>query len=196
MTNLTLSEDFTAIWSLKEYLEAELAEISIKHGWPKTSEKLDLPTISLLQAGESEIRNHNPRQINFVPVDGEAVQVKARYITGAIELKIEAHIWDSSKSRLGAAFTAFKDAINKSQSVDIYNPKGLELELAGYYGTLARYDILRYNYINGESESQRSEYRMKVTLSCHFDEIKEVTTSKMIEQQISGEISPTVNLGE
>jgi len=196
MTELKLSEDFTALYSLKKYLQVELADFSIKHGWPKPDEELKFPSISLFQSGDTEIINHDPRLRETIDIDDDEVNVLARYNTGSIELSINADIWETSKSRLGSSFLDLKNALSKSQGQNIDNPKGLELELLGYFGTLARYDILRYNYIIGEAESQRSEYRMRVVISCHFDEIREVEVSKMIETSIQHDISVNANIGE
>jgi len=194
-TSLILSEDFTAVWSLKEYLKAELQTgtnpIQIYHGWPEANKQLKLPTISLDQSGECTIISNAPRFIEQIAITGDLVNVRARYAIGRIELNIVVDIWEESKSRLGNAFQRFKNAINKSQGESIDNPKGLILELQGYYDTLARYDIVRYNQIRGEAEAQRGESRLQVILSCHFDEIKEVIMPKIVESQIVPDISET-----
>lgn len=196
MTDLILSQDFTPVYSLKKYLQVEIPATQILHGWPEPDKDQVLPVISINQMGDSNTRNHNPRFKSQEAIDGDDINVKALYKTGAIEMVITADIWASTKSGVGQAYKEFKNAINKAQKTNIDNPKGLELELLGYYGELARYDIVRYNYIEGEAESQRREHRIKVQLTCNFDEITEVTMPKIVESEISGEISDNVDLGE
>jgi len=201
MTDLILSEDFTSVWSLAQYLEAELSNspsrpIQILHGWPEPDKKLKMPTIAVSMMGDAEIRSHDARFQRYSEIAGDGINVKAIYTVGAIEMQIVADIWESSKSGVGAAFSRFKNAINKAQRQNVDNSKGLTLELQGYYGTLARYDIVRYNYIEGEAESQRREHRIKVVLTCHFNEIMEVTMPKIADTILEHEISDNVDIGE
>lgn len=186
MTDLILSEDFTSIYSLTEYLK-EKVSASIIHGWPKADQALDMPCISIYMQGDCNIESHTAVLREQLAIENDSINVTARLMVGRVELSLVCDLWESSLSRLGKLFSDFKNAINLSLNQD--NPKGLILELQGYYGTLARYDIINYSHVFGESEMQREEFRMKVKLNCSFDEIKELITPRIIDARIIDNIN-------
>lgn len=170
---MILSEDFTSVYTLKKYLRDKLTGIDVKSGWPLANDVIKFPSISLMLNGNGELTKYPVTYRDHIAIIDDDVNVTARFITGQYEMTISGDIWASSQSELGNTFRLLKDAINYSSLNNIDNPEGLIVELEGYYNTLARYDIVGYNYVNGEAEAQRQEYRMKVRISCHFDEVFE-----------------------
>lgn len=184
----TLTEDFTAIYSLKKYLAENMEGVSVFHGWPEPDKEMVMPTISVNLMGNIELYNHEPRFKEQIEIEGDDINVNARYAVARVEGRITLDLWERSKSHVSQLYKEIDQIFNAQSYSNIDNIGGLELELYKYFGEVARYTLLRYNYIEGEAEAQRRENRIQIVLEFHFDKIREVVMPRIIESDIQHDI--------
>lgn len=112
---------------------------------------------------------------------GETVKVAALYRVGEYEMDLQLDIWTPYKAQRNSLYKKFYEIINEEMMTGDSKPSGLSLTLENYFDTIARYDIVGYNFPDDERSSQEDEWRVKVDLKVHFDKKIEVIANKITD---------------
>lgn len=148
-------------------------ELDVLHDFPEANEALNYPALSLLM-----------QPPEFVPEPGAYVLDKDsgntgdpekpaeylyRYVIGSYDWTIQADLWCEYKEQRHELYNHLFNAINSQ-----FPTMGLSLALPNYYGILARYDMIGFNYgDDGEQASQTKEWRVKIDIVGHCKAILE-----------------------
>ena len=148
--------------------------------WPEANQGEGEKTLS----AHSVTIKHNYTMRTLVKVDdiiGETVKVAATYRVGEYNNDIQVDIWCPYKSQRNEIYKAFYETINEEMLNSDSKPSGLSLVLENYFDTIARYDIVGYNFPDDERSSQEDEWRVKIDLKVHFDKKLQVLSNKILE---------------
>lgn len=140
----------------------------------------------------------------LTPIIDEDIKQAATYRTGKYDIRIQVDIWAPYKAQRNALHKKFTDIINEDFLTMDGRPTGLSLPLVNYFDTIARYDIISYNFPDSERSSQEDEWRARLVLNVHFDEKRQkvVNTIKepilVVKDTDTGEefISETIEIGD
>ena len=189
---MSLPANITAIRSLIEYLIPNMPNFDIDNvleEWPNANMDMIYPTMSVISQ-PIEFIPHSPNVILHETIVGgdDDGQLRVLYDVGQYNMRIQIDIWCENKESRGLYYEEFKDAFDK-QFLDSNLPTGASIGLIDYYNSIARYDIIGYNYPDDGNSSQIGEHRIKIDLTANFRRLKEVIRAKMVDIVLEDEIS-------
>lgn len=130
--------------------------------FPSPTQKLKYPSGSVFMG--------NPRFVPLAPwvlSKGDEItsgpdsgKFPVRRIVGNNELRLQIDLWSDNKAKRHALWKEFFNGFNNNVGVAM----GVSLQLADYYGVWCHYSIEDYEFIDSEAESQRSEWRIRVSV--------------------------------
>jgi hypothetical protein len=149
--------------SLGTCLKSKISELAaVTEDFPESNEKLSYPSIS--------ITGSNPTTTPCSPyifTQGAAVEndsggqeAQVKWVTGQHEFKLQLDLWCRSKEERHKLFQALTATFSSQFPV-----MGLSLQLSGYHGVWARYDVTATGYEDSEIASQRREWRAIFTVA-------------------------------
>ncbi len=194
---MSLPANITAIRSLIEYLYPNMPNFdldNITEEWPDPNMDMIYPAMSIIS-----------KPIEYIPIPPQVISVtdivggendgkyQALYNVGQYNLGIQVDIWCENKEDRGVFYEEFMDALNQ-EFINSDLPTGASISLIDYHNSIARYDIIGYNYPDDGNSSQIGEFRVKIDLVANFMRIKEVIRSKMATIVLEDEISDDVDI--
>lgn len=179
--------------SLANYLKTEL-DIPVHAGWPDPKVELELPSISIIPAGNYNYTHQMPVQHKLITnPDSTTTEVTE---VGFHDGRIQLDIWAEYPAQRDDIFQKLNKALNKA-FYDSEGPMGLSLELEDYHNAIARVDQVGYSNLDSGDNAQRAEWRTKVDCLVNFPELVEKTVSTIKELTVEMEtISETQTVDE
>lgn len=130
---------------------------------------------------------HEPRMRTLkskTDIVGDPVKAAALFKIGAWDFDIQVDIWTPYKAKRNELYKKFHDLINAEFMSDGVSPAGLSLTLKNYFDTIARYEIVGYNFPDDERSSQDDSWRVRIDMKVHFDKMIELVLNKITETVI------------
>jgi len=196
------SADRAHILGLKRYLEQNVDGIAqVVEGWPDRNIELEYPSISIINMGNPTISHVQPYIYEVsgvkrkIPDDSNINNDIVDFVVGYYENIIQVDIWAEYKAQRGTFFDLVQAAFDKD-FIDNHGPTGLSLVLTEYYDVIARFDQLRYNYVDSEDSTQRSEWRVKMDIQVHFPKIIQKSVPRINETVVINQIGDNNNVEE
>lgn len=171
--------------SLGTYLKLSMPKIqSIQYDWPNPNVQLKYPTMTIM-SGNPQFSNMMPEFLSRTAVvNNKAI---ATYEVGAYEFELQIDIWCGSKEERYRIYDDFFKCFNANVEV-----MGLALQLPKYHDIFARFDLVGYDFNDGEEPSQRAEWRARLAVKAHCKAILE-KTQYIITQPIESDAEITDN---
>lgn len=185
-----ISGQVAVIEQLVKYFEKKLEVYSpqIIDEFPNHNEDLSYPTILISTSGTPEYRHLMKTLIKQTDnVDNPMIMSDNIYSVGQYDMTISVDIWLKYKADREQWAELIMDVFD-SQFIESGKPSGLSLTLENYYGIIARYDQIGYNYLDGEESSQRDEWRIQFTVLSSFVRAIQKTEPKVVEATITHEV--------
>lgn len=177
------------IETLVEYLQLNLEEFQIIGGFPDPKKQMNLPAISIVEAG-------SPVFTNLMPVLYNRDNNESVYLVGQYDKRLQLDIWTDYRDIRTDLYEKLHNVF-MGQFVNSEQSAGLSLVLKDYYNAVARYDIVGYTILDAEPNSQVSEWRVKVDVLVNYPRLLSKTESSITQATIKhaiGEESNTENL--
>lgn len=114
-------------------------------------------------------------------ISNEAVKVAATYRVGSYNMDLQLDIWCAYKAQRNELYKMFYEIMNEEMLTKDWAPSGLSLKLENYFDTIARYDIVSYNFPDDQRSSQEDEWRARIGLRVHFDKKLQKVQYKITE---------------
>ncbi len=193
-----LSANITAVRSLIEYLSLLMPSFdkdsNILEEWPEANRDMEYPIMSVISKPE-KFTPHPSNVLSTTDIVGgdNDGKLSVIYNTGQYDIGIQIDIWCDNKEKRGELYQEFIDAFN-NQFITEDLPMGVSATLVDYYNSIARYDMIGYNYPSDGNSSQIGEWRVKIDLTSNFRSLKEVVRNKMTNIVLQDEISTTVEI--
>lgn len=192
------SADQAAVKGLQQYLKDEIAllEERVFDEWPYHGDEMELPAITVITAGTPLYTNYSNHILHSKSVDPDNAQNDIlKEMIGQFDARIQLDIWTEYKIKRGEIFDLVDNALNKEYlQKDL--PQGLSLTLANYHDVIARYDQVGYTYIDGEENSQKSQWRVKVDLLVNYPKIAVKSVPRISDITLTHQISEKVETSE
>jgi hypothetical protein len=171
--------------ALGTYLKTAMPKIkNISFDWPNPNVALQYPCITIT-TGSPEFANMMPEFLSRSAIQNN--KATARYEVGSYEFSLQVDIWCGSKEERFRIYDDFFKAFNANVEV-----MGLALQLTKYYDIFARYDLVGYDFNDGEEPSQRAEWRARLQVRASCKAILE-KTQYIITQPIESDAEITDN---
>lgn len=122
---------------------------------------------------------------NVQEVLNDSINVAVSYSTGYYDINLQVDIWCPYKHQRNELYQKFYDIINEEFLTKDNVSKGLSLTLENYFDTIARYDIVGYNFPDSERASQENDFRAVIDMTVHFDKIMQKKQPKMTQIEIT-----------
>lgn len=161
---MTISYDMAAIRSLRNYLEEEVEELNeVYDEWPYHGDELNVPCASVMTVGTPTYMNLQPYEYDRTQDPDVANNDLIYDAVAQLDGEIQIDIWTEYKLERGRILDLVTKAINK-QNIESDLPNGLSLVMSEYHNVIARYDQVGYTYMDSEENSQRAQWRVKVSI--------------------------------
>lgn len=171
--------------ALGTHLKTAMPKIkAIAYDWPNPNVALQYPCVTIT-TGQPKFENMMPEFLSRSATIG--TKATARYEVGNYEFSLQVDIWCGSKEERFRIYDDFFKALNAEVEV-----MGLALQLSKYYDIFARYDLVGYDFNDGEEPSQRAEWRARLEVRASCKAILE-KTQYIITQPIEGAAEITDN---
>lgn len=185
--NISDPETDTVIESLIEYLKTPLrmGEFidQFYDEWPEANQGEFEKTMSIHTVDSSDVP-HSPYVESTEEITNELVDVAATMVTGKIDIKIQVDMWLPYKKLRGKAYKQFIKSIDEEFLNNDSRPMGLSLPLINYFNTIARYDIVGYNFPDDQRSSQEDDWRIIIDMQVHFNKKVQKILPKMTDIQL------------
>lgn len=142
---------------LGAYLKRAIPRLkSVSYEWPNPNVALQYPCATIT-ATEPIFSNMMPQELSR----GSTVNNKSltRYEVGQYDFSVYIDLWCGNKEERFRLYDELFNAINLDVEV-----MGLSLPLQKYYGVFARYDLVGYDFNDGEEPAQRAEWRARLSV--------------------------------
>lgn len=159
-----------AVSALAKHLKEKL-NIKVYENWPDSKDKMVLPSISLL-ANNRQNEKYFPELVSSKPNIDNPDLKDSVYIVGHFDFTIQLDAWTEYKHERVGLVKKIEELFFK-EFIDSELPSGITLTMTEYNDTIARYDIVGYNYIDSDTTASKSEFRLKMDiLVSHPETIK------------------------
>lgn len=171
--------------ALADHLGSSITElVNIFEDFPEPNEVLEYPSLSIVTPAP-DLRNEAPYIYSSDAASGTSMT--SRYVTGEYEWPIiQVDLWAGSKMERHKLLEKIVDAFSSQFPV-----MGLSLTLADYHNVMCRYDMIGYDFPDGEEQSQRREFRAVVKVIAHCKRVVEREESIIISGEIGFQTGPT-----
>lgn len=151
--------------------------------WPDPNYALKYPSMSVFTPGEPTHTPIPPYLISNAP-SPDAAKLTYKYVVGMYEWKMQLDMWCSSKFQRHVLYDKFFQAFNGQFISGNTEVMGISLPLTDYHNTIARYDLISYNFDDSESSSQRKEWRAKFGIIAHCKAILDRDVYRIDETEL------------
>ena len=172
--------------TLVEYLKEKLPDFQIEGQFPDPKLQLNLPALSIVEAG-------NPVFTNLMPILKGRIEGESVYMVGMYDSKLQLDIWTDYKEKRKELYERLHDVF-LGQFIDSEQSAGLSLTLKDYYNAIARYDVVGYTIVDTEQTSQIEEWRVKVDVVVNYPKMIAKTESTITQASIKHEIGEEADL--
>lgn len=149
------------------HLRAQMPELAeVLEDWPEDNYAIRYPSISIFTKGPVH-RPFSATQLSQLDSDdGKKVLVLSDI--GDYEWRLQLDMWCGNKPERHALYERFYQAFNSQFIEDSKEMAGISLPLVDYHNTMARYDLLSYDFdTDNEAATQRKEWRAKMVVIAH-----------------------------
>jgi hypothetical protein len=193
---MTIPFDMVAVRGLQKYLKDNVPELlEVYDEWPYHGDEMKIPCCTVITAGTPAYTNLMPYTWKREPDPDNAQNDLVYDIIGMIDSRIQVDIWTEYKIQRGRILDLVDKALNK-QLFEQDLPAGLSLILEEYHNAIARYDQVGYTYMDGEQESQKANWRVKLDLVVNYPKIAVKSLPRISEITITHEIGETNSIDE
>jgi len=147
--------------------------------WPEANEG-EFENVFSCHVVKAGLVKTYPKLLKTEPITGDAIKVAALFGVGQYDIDVQVDIWTPYKANRAVLYKKFSEAVDEEFLTTDNGSSGLSLTLANYFDTIARYEIVGYNFPDDERSSQTDEWRVKVDLKVHFDKKLEKVYNKIV----------------
>lgn len=142
-----------------KFIEKCLPEVAqVIQDFPTPNQQLKYPTITVTHSEKPGFTNEMPYE-HCLSGDASKAATTVVWITGQWDYSLQLDIWARSVPERDAVFQRLFNALNAQ-----INPMGLSIKLEDYFGLYGRFEIDGFSHADGEQQSQRGEWRTKVSI--------------------------------
>lgn len=179
---------------LADYIKQLMPELEdVLCDWPEPNVVLKYPAMTVF-TGAPTHRPFAPYIISNTAKGSD--KFVSKYVVGDYEWKIQLDMWCSHKPQRHALYERFYQAFNNQFVTEEHETAGISLPLVGYHNTIARYDLVSYNFDDSEAGSQRKEWRTKFGILAHCKAILEREHYKIVETELQDDIRADIVIPE
>jgi len=175
----------TVVDSLVNYLQERLSDDidQFYSEWPEANLGENEVTLAA-HTIDAALTNRKIVIVDKQDILNESVKAAATYRLGTYDINIQVDIWTPYKAKRNELYTKFCDTINEEFLNGDWKPVGLSLTLENYFDTIARYEIVGYNFPDEERASQVDEWRVVIAMKAHFDKKRQKIVNKITDSII------------
>lgn len=167
--------------ALAEFIEEQFTRKEVKkvyQEWPRANERLEIPSISIVTAGQPRITPEITTVIDENLNDTD----KTLLLLGEYDLDLQLDFWGSYKKQREDFYDKISDIFTSQLWSD--GAQGLSLKLKdypikGYSEGFARFELESYNYLDGPDMTSKSEWRISLGIMAHYDKMRVVDSHYM-----------------
>ena len=186
-----MSEIKAPIDALSKFLRDSYTEEEVKKvytEWPRSNVKVDLPSISVTTAGNGRFMP----EMTTVAESNINDQGQSILLLGEYDLDLQVDFWGSYKKQRETFYNKFMQLF--AGQLNTIGTQGLSLPLQnypvrGFNRFVARFDFNDYNYLDGPNMAAKSEWRISLSLTAHYDRLQVVESSYITNIGLRTEIN-------
>lgn len=161
--------------------------------FPASTQKIDMPSVSVFAASDARFRPLMPYTIPIDPTKITGHKAKVKWVVGIYDFTLQIDLWARNKEERDDVFDSLFNALNPQIS-----PMGLVLPMEEYFNQFCDFVYVGHQYQDSEIRAQRDEWRVTLNVLVTCKAIRErsefiietTQTAAQIEQD--GQIDDTV----
>ncbi len=191
---MTLPADLAATRQFIKYLEDKVEAFNkVIDEFPKANCEMDLPTCSVITVGTPVFTNLQTYTLREEEDEDNSNNILEYSVIGQYDSRYQVDIWADSKIQRSRLMESVIDSMNE-EFLQLDRPCGLSLKMEDYHDVIARYDQVGYTYIDGEENSQKDQWRVKLDLIVNYPKVAVRSIPKISEITVTHDISADDNL--
>lgn len=148
------------IEALGTYLKSQIRSLQqVVYEFPAPNITLKYPSLSITTGEPSFAAEANPYIHEQGEMNAATKKATVSRVVGTYEFKLQLDFWCRDKVERYKIYDEFFKAFHAE-----IDPMGLNIQLEKYFNVWCRYDQIGFHYEDSEIASQRSEWRVVVTL--------------------------------
>lgn len=191
---MSLPCDIAAVRGLQEYIKEKVSEFNeVFDEFPAADCEVELPSCSISTVGTPLYTNLMPEEHKRYEDEDNSNNDTVIDIIGQYDARYQVDIFAGYKIQRSRLMESVIDALNLEQ-IESDLPSGLSLVLEEYHDVIARYDQVGYTYIDGEQNSQKGQWRVKLDLIVNYSKVIVRSIPRINEITVTTDIAPDDNL--